>query len=94
MRVIIHFPFKPSVLITKCEFAIVTSRTECVVNTSEASEWDMLLGQLSVSAEGDPKQQILSLYKDGTCLIEQTEENYYKITGMSAIEVSDREFNN
>jgi hypothetical protein len=39
------------------------------------------------------KKTILALYNDGTCSIKETQPGYYKITGMSAIEVSEKEFN-
>ena len=91
MRATIHFPFKPSVTIIGCEVTLVTFKREYVLIKvdEEYSAWDMLMDV----PLGMDKRTILALYNDGTCSIEEKPDGYYKITGMSAIEVSEKEFN-
>lgn len=86
MRVTIHFDFKPSVTIIGCEVTLVTFKNEYVLIKvdEEYSNWDLF---------GMDKNTILALYNDGTCSITETQSGYYKITGMSAIEISEKEFN-
>lgn len=91
MRVTLHFPFKPSVTITGCEVTLVTFKKEYVLIKvdEEYSNWDLLMD----APLGIDKDTILALYNDGTCSIEEKPDGYYKITGMSAIEVAEKEFN-
>jgi len=91
MRVTLHFPLKPEVTITGCEVTLVTFKKEYVLIKvdEEYSSWDMLIDV----PLGMDKKTILALYNDGTCSIKETQPGYYKITGMSAIEVSEKEFN-
>lgn len=91
MRVTIHFPFKPSVTIIGCEVTLVTFKKEYIIIKvdEEYSAWDMLIDV----PLGMDKEIILALYNDGTCSIEEKPDGYYKITGMSAIEISEKEFN-
>lgn len=90
MRVTLHFPFKPSVTITGCEVTLVTFKKEYVLIKvdEEYSSWDMLIDV----PLGMDKKTILALYNDGTCSISEAQMGYYKVTGMSAIEVSEKEF--
>jgi hypothetical protein len=93
MRITIHFDFKPSVTITKCEVTLVTLKNGyLLIKPSEDSEWDMLFDG-DVIPTDNTNMMILRLYNDGTCCISQAQMGYYKITGMSAIEVSEKEFN-
>jgi hypothetical protein len=91
MRITLHFPHKPEVTITGCEVTLVTFKKEYVLIKvdEEYSSWDMLVDV----PLGMDKKTILALYNDGTCSIEERPDGYYKITGMSAIEVSEKEFN-
>lgn len=91
MRVTIRFDFKPSVTIIGCEVTLVTFKKEYVLIKvdEEYSNWDMLTD----APLGIDKNTILALYNDGTCSIEEKPDGYYKVTGMSAIEVSEKEFN-
>lgn len=91
MRITIHFDFKPSVTIIGCEVTLVTFKKEYVLIKvdEEYSNWDMLMDV----PLGIDKKTILALYNDGTCSIEEKPDGYYKITGMSAIEVAEKEFN-
>lgn len=91
MRVTIHFDFKPSVTIIGCEVTLVTFKKEYVLIKvdEEYSNWDLLMDV----PLGMDKESILTLYNDGTCSIEEKPDGYYKITGMSAIEISEKEFN-
>lgn len=91
MRITIHFDFKPSVTITGCEVTLVTFKKEYVLIKvdEEYSNWDLLMDV----PLGMNKETILALYNDGTCCISQAQMGYYKVTGMSAIEVSEKEFN-
>ena len=91
MRITVHFDFKPSVTITGCEVTLVTFKKEYIIIKvdEEYSSWDMLMDV----PLGMDKKTILALYNDGTCSIEERPDGYYKITGMSAIEMSEKEFN-
>jgi len=91
MRITIHFDFKPSVTIIGCEVTLVTFKKEYVLIKvdEEYSNWDLLMDV----PLGIDKEAILALYNDGTCCISEAQMGYYKITGMSAIEVSEKEFN-
>lgn len=91
MRVTIHFDFKPEVTITGCDVTLVTFKKEYIIIKvdEEYSTWDMLIDV----PLGMDKKTILALYNDGTCSIKETQPGYYKITGMSAIEMSEKEFN-
>ena len=91
MRITIHFPHKPEVTITGCEVTLVTFKKEYVLIKvdEEYSNWDLLMDV----PLGMDKETILALYNDGTCSIKETQPGYYKITGMSAIEISEKEFN-
>lgn len=91
MRITLHFPFKPEVTITGCEVTLVTFKKEYIIIKvdEEHSSWDMLIDV----PLGMDKNTILALYNDGTCSIEERPDGYYKITGMSAIEISEKEFN-
>lgn len=91
MRVTIRFDFKPSVTIIGCEVTLVTFKKEYVLIKvdEEYSNWDLLMDV----PLGIDKNTILALYNDGTCSIEERPDGYYKIAGMSAIEVSEKEFN-
>jgi hypothetical protein len=91
MRITIHFDFKPSVTIIGCEVTLVTFKKEYVLIKvdEEYSNWDLLMD----APLGMDKKTILALYNDGTCSIEEKPDGYYKITGMSAIEVAEKEFN-
>lgn len=91
MRITIHFDFKPSVTIIGCEVTLVTFKKEYVLIKvdEEYSNWDLLID----APLGMDKKTIFALYNDGTCSIEEKPDGYYKITGMSAIEVSEKEFN-
>lgn len=91
MRITIHFDFKPSVTIIGCEVTLVTFKKEYVIIKvdEEYSNWDLLMD----APLGMDKRTILALYNDSTCSIEEKPDGYYKITGMSAIEVSEKEFN-
>jgi hypothetical protein len=103
MRITIHFPHKPDVTITKCNYGRMVDNSELgrpkeylLIETSDDSVWDMLLDafeRVFISGEESIKDEILVLYNDSTCSIKETEEKYYKVTGMSAIEVSEKEFN-
>lgn len=92
MRITIHFPHKPEVTIIGCEVTLVTFKKEYILIKvdEEYSNWDLLMDV----PLGIDKKTILALYNDGTCSIEEKPDGYYKITGMSAIEVSEKEFNN
>jgi len=91
MRITVHFDFKPSVTIIGCEVTLVTFKKEYILIKvdEEYSNWDLLMD----APLGMDKKTILALYNDGTCSIEEKPDGYYKITGMSAIEVSEKEFN-
>ena len=91
MRITIHFPHKPEVTIIGCEVTLVTFKNDYVLIKvdEEYSAWDMLIDV----PLGMDKETILALYNDGTCSIKETQPGYYKITGMSAIEVTEKEFN-
>lgn len=91
MRITVHFPFKPNVTIIGCEVTLVTFKKGYVLIKvdEEYSAWDLLMDV----PLGMDKNTILALYNDGTCSIEEKPDGYYKITGMSAIEVSEKEFN-
>lgn len=91
MRITLHFPHKPSVTIIGCEVTLVTFKKEYVLIKvdEEYSNWGLLMDV----PLGMDKNTILALYNDGTCSIEERPDGYYKITGMSAIEVSEKEFN-
>jgi len=91
MRITIHFDFKPSVTIIGCEVTLVTFKKEYVLIKvdEEYSNWDLLIDV----PLGMDKETILALYNDGTCSISETQPGYYKVTGMSAIEISEKEFN-
>lgn len=91
MRITLHFPHKPEVTIIGCEVTLVTFKKEYVLIKvdEEYSNWDLLID----APLGMDKKTILALYNDGTCSIEEKPDGYYKITGMSAIEVSEKEFN-
>lgn len=91
MRITIRFDFKPSVTIIGCEVTLVTFKKEYILIKvdEEYSNWDLLIDV----PLGMDKKTILALYNDGTCSIEERPDGYYKITGMSAIEVSEKEFN-
>ena len=91
MRITVRFDFKPSVTIIGCEVTLVTFKKEYVLIKvdEEYSNWDLLMD----APLGMDKRTILALYNDGTCSIEEKPDGYYKITGMSAIEVSEKEFN-
>lgn len=91
MRITLHFPHKPEVTIIGCEVTLVTFKNDYVLIKvdEEYSAWDMLIDV----PLGMDKDTILALYNDGTCSIEEKHDGYYKIIGMSAIEVSEKEFN-
>lgn len=90
MRITVHFPFKPSVTIIGCEVTLTAFKNEYVLIKvdEEYSNWDLLMDV----PLGIDKNTILALYNDGTCSITETQSGYYKITGMSAIEISEKEF--
>ena len=91
MRSTIHFPFKPSVTIIGCEVTLTSFKKEYVLIKvdEEYSNWDLLMDV----PLGMDKETILALYNDGTWSISEAQMGYYKVTGMSAIEVSEKEFN-
>lgn len=97
MRVTIHFDFKPSVTITRCKNTVASFNNDyLLVRTTEESVWDLLISpfeRVFMSTDESIKDMILTLYNDGTCSIEEGQRGAIKVTGMSAIEVSEKEFN-
>jgi len=97
MRITIHFPFKPSITITKCDgitgaYKNGYNKDSILIKATKESEWDLLLGEQPFDLKDDAKNTILRLYNDNACSIIETEDGYYTVRGMASFEVSEKEY--